>query len=999
MDRFLEGLGVAHEAGEFSLNQGRATEFLTQAWGGQRPRSVYPLHLLACAVSSGATRFSFSRRPPPLVFLKNMLFQDRWGFFAEHDGEPPEVEELESLAESLWKECRPGVRYLALACQLAQSLYKSRVSVEACRGTTFDRMVVKNGVWTFSPGLKLGSPFKGLRFRAEFSQRSVGALGGAGSSFDPGEESRALKYCGRWAPLELAERSKVEPPKGFVAAYWQESRASAILTELEARPSPYDFSLLIDVGYNMVEEGWVFLRHGVVLAEAVSYGRRATAIEGVRFVVCSSRFQLDASHRALVHDGYFDSVVGRCLEMLGALLSELDLEVPENRDELRGLILERELAAKYPPLYELPVFETAAGLFLGATQARQLAMERPEAFSPRLLEELRWVWDWDLPDYLFGQGFPRVTLVKGAGRYLLCRTEAEVHGILDCERREFQNFGSSGTLVPGTSTWFRCLSSWIEVGDLNRHETSHVELDEEFQQPVLSATPDFGLILDQGSLHKLDLHLPKLLGESALEGDFQQMEFWCDSVVLLKGEDEWGLYETDGDTWLLREPNSGDGYSRRVHLEEGGDLAVEEFPDTGAEGNPSVRVFRFHEGMLGIQQTSWQEWTRSRESARVGLSSKGRVLGAALGVLYAREKGCLWSLSADSAPRLLARNDGLRQLHLHSDSMIWFTEKGSSVFCRASERLTFYEGTFMLQNCLVRPDQSDSTALELLDPMTGEVTTRGLRGMDFGRPPHLAGWIQAEEIVLCEPATGRVLNRCSFQSGRYWLNEKWSLRYSGKWTVKAVGERDWERVELPRPEEHKGVSLLGDFVLFETDREILVYRVSGGKYLTLLGGLLTLSDPACSIAVFDEETLRLVDLREQQVLDFPENEHWDFSVGSARFWEGQWFAHPWAGVVRKGTEGWAVVNLAWRSFWADKGQGELTYDWNLGTVSFSDLYTGVELAKLHADGPDWFFYTPLGLYDCSDAGEELLRSDVDREAIKKYRRKGLMGQLLSSVQP
>ena len=159
-----------------------------------------------------------------------------------------------------------------------------------------------------------------------------------------------------------------------------------------------------------------------------------------------------------------------------------------------------------------------------------------------------------------------------------------------------------------------------------------------------------------------------------------------------------------------------------------------------------------------------------------------------------------------------------------------------------------------------------------------------------------------------------------------------------------------------------------------------------------------------ALAYLRKSSIILHDLDHDVVHEFDKDEDNAMSAdyflkdvhGSARFLDSTRFAHPGIGVVRKEHSDWNLIKPHWMESHEIRVEGELMGLCNLGRVVFFDFQTASMLATLHADGREWFFYTPLGLYDCSENGESLLRSDVETVAIQKFRRKGLMKTILGS---
>ena len=909
MDKFLEDIGETGESSEFSIDPERASKLLTQAWTSRTPRLVYPLHLLASAVGSGATKFEFSRRPSLGVYLGNLLFRDRWEFVAEHDGEPPSAEALQKLQEMLSVSCEPQLRSLALACQVAQTLHKSRVSVEAGRGDSLDRLLVKNGLWKFSGGLKASRPFRGVRFRVEFGQGSFLKdreasgwieselnMGVKSTSFDADQELKTIQKNGLFAPIEMPWRG-VDVFERERGAYWESGPADGIYTDLTPRrPSPYDFSLRIAFGAH--SGGWTFLRHGVVLKSDI--------------LATLGRIQLVVKTRA-----------------------------------------------------------------------------------------------WDCQKYEFGQGFLPVSRVWGDGRYLLCQAEPiPSQGILDCESQEFKEFGMIDyVLIPGTTSLFTCDNFAVCTRDMSdRQEQLWVDHGEVFESQVLSATPEFGLVLSAGGLHKWSLQLREFVKKVTLDGDFSSLEYWCEGVVLMEGVSEWGLFDTRSDVWLLRDLRVEAGLERTLHLKSDGSMAVEESPQSSEQGEARIHFYRLDGNRLTALRTSWEKW------AVLDVEFRGRRLGEAPGRVYFRENGSLWSLEAESEPKLLARNDGAQDVVLRSGYLAWSTGAGCYVLSRHSGSLAFHEDTSIIANCLVKRDSAKRLWFggKLLNPLTADEAADVSMVQPHSCPDHLALWSDGEgHTLLCDPSTGQALVKCPGQSGEYWLNETWVVRYTEQWTLRAASGGEWSRVVLPVIDKQVQVFLWGDYLVFEETFKgaISLYRLPAGTlYRTIPGKLLGLSPGHQSLAYLRKDSIILHDLDQDVVHEFDKDEDNAMSAeyfledihGLARFLDATRFAHPWIGVVKREHADWNLIKPHWMESLDVRVEGEIMCLCNVGRVVFIDFQTASILATLHADGRDWFFHTPLGLYDCSENGESLLRSDLDATGVKRFRRNGLMQSLLGN---
>lgn len=1018
MDKFLEDIGETGEAAEFSVNPERASKLLTKAWSSRQPRLVYPIHLLASAVGSGATKFEYSRRPSLGTYLKNLFFQDRWEFTVEHDGEPPSAEELRKLQEMLTVNCKPQLRSLALACQIAQTLYKARVSVEACHGNKLDRLLVKNGVWKSSGGIRAARPFTGVRFRVEFCQgsflRNESAEGWSTdslpsgfktASFDADQEYRSLQESGLFAPIEMKGRKHVEPTKRRPQAYWESGATNALYTNLPPRPAPHDFSLLIVVGAH--SGGWLFVRHGVLLKSDI-----LETLSGVRLVVSSGSFRTDASGTSLVVEEYVETVMKRCYELLGSLLGELDFEQIADRETIKSLLGENRLYETLPQLYRLPVFEALDGARLDARQARERGQESPDSFSPSEYSSVVKTWAWDSQKYEFGHGFPPISRVWGDGRFLLCQPEyTATRGILDCELREFKEFGlGDHAVVPNTTLLFTCSNIFVQIRDMSGQQEDRCDTVDRggepgefvFDDPVLSATPELGLVLSGGILHKWSLRLREFVKKMELHGDFAHLEHWYESVILLEGEREWGLLDTKTDTWLLREPRVENGFGRTPHLKPDGSMAVEEYPQSSEDGEARLRFYQLEGGRLEPLNTSWDKW------ASLDVECRGRRLGEALKKVYFRDNGCLWSAEPDSEPKLLARNDGVSDVILHRSYLAWSTDPGCYVLSRDDGRLLFYPDTWTLANCLIKRDSSNKLGIggTLLNPLTGEEQA----GVSFeqaqSRPDHLSLWSDKEgNLVLCDPSTGLALVECTRHLGEYWLNERWIVRLTEQWTVRKADGGEWSRVTLPAAGQNVRVFLWGDFLVFDefVREEISLLRLPDGRvHRTIQGKLLGLAPDCVSLAYLSKRTIVLYDLDHEVAHEFDRDEDNVMSAEyflqdvheSARFLDSTRFAHPWVGVAEKKQADWNLIKPHWMVPSGVQVQGEFLCFCSQGQVVFLDFHTASTVATLHADGREWFFFTPLGLYDCSENGEALLRSDVDKKAIQKFRRRGLMNTIL-----
>jgi len=1017
LDKFLQDIGETGESSEFSIDPERASKLLTQAWTSRTPRLVYPLHLLASAVGSGATKFEFSRRPSLGVYLGNLLFRDRWEFVAEHDGEPPSSEALQKLREMLSVSCEPQIRSLALACQVAQTLYKARVSVEAGRGDTLDRLLVKNGVWKFSGGLKASRPFQSVKFRVEFGQgsflqdrvasgwiESEFATGVKSTSFDADQELKTIQKSGLFAPIEMTWRG-VDAFEKERGAYWESGPANGIYTDLTPRrPSPYDFSLQIAVGAH--SGGWTFVRHGVILKSDI-----LATLGRIQLVVSSGLFRTDAGGLALVVDEYVETVMKKCQELLGIWLSELDFSQSSERELVKTILSENQLYETLPQLYRLPVFETLDGSRLNAKEALEKGQDSPDSFSRSELATVVQIWAWDCPRYEFGQGFLPISRVWGDGRFLLCQAEPiPSQGILDCESQEFKEFGMIDyVLIPGTTSLFTCDNFAVHIRDMSdRQEQLWVDHGGVFESPVLSATPEFGLVLSAGVLHKWSLQLREFVKKVTLDGDFSYLEYWYEGVVLIEGQSEWGLFDTRRDVWLLRELRVEADFERTPHLKSDGSMAVEEYPQKSEQGEARIRFYRLEGHRLIALKTSWGKWDG------LDLEFLGRRLGEAPGKLYFRENGCLWCSTPDSEPTLIARNDGARDVVLRSEYLAWATGAGCYVLSRDSGALAFHQDTALIADCLVKRDSEYRLGFggKLLNPLTADEAAEVSLVQPHSCPDHLALWSDGEgHTLLCDPSNGQILVKCPGQSGEYWLNESWIVRYTEQWTVRAACGGDWSRIVLPTIGKQTKVVLWGEYVVFEETSQgaISLYRLpEGGLNRTIPGKLLGLSPDCESLAYLRKGSIILHELSQDVVHEFDKDEDNAMSAeyflkdvhGSARFLDATRFAHPWIGVVKREHADWNLIKPHWMESHEIRVEGELMCLCNLGRVVFFDFQTASILATLHADGREWFFYTPLGLYDCSENGESLLRSDVDFTAIKKFRRNGLMKSILgNSAEP
>jgi len=218
---------------------------------------------------------------------------------------------------------------------------------------------------------------------------------------------------------------------------------------------------------------------------------------------------------------------------------------------------------------------------------------------------------------------------------------------------------------------------------------------------------------------------------------------------------------------------------------------------------------------------------------------------------------------------------------------------------------------------------------------------------------------------------------------------------------------EWSRIALPTIGKQVQVFLWGDYLVFEETFKcaISLYRLPDGElYRKIPGKLLGLSPGYESLAYLGKDSIILLDLGQNVGHEFDKDEDNAMAAeyflhdvhGSARFLDANRFAHPWIGVVRREHADWNPIKPHWMESPEVRVEGGLMCLCKLGRLDFLDFQTASLLATLHADGREWFFYTPLGLYDCSENGESLLRTDVDTPAIRKFRKYGLMKSFLGN---